>query len=93
MSQKIFDNDLVVIRENKVTLTLNKRTYIGMCILLLSKVLMHEFHCDYIKNKYGNNSKLLFTDTDSLMSEIQTEDVYKILATIKKCLTLVISDW
>ena len=93
MSQKIFDNDLVVIRENKVTLTLNKPTYIGMCILHLSKVLMYEFHYDYIKNKYGNNSKLLFTDTDSLMSEIQTEDVYKILATIKKCLTLVISDW
>ena len=93
MSQKIFDNDLVVIRENKVTLTLNKPTYIGMCILLLSKVLMYEFHYDYIKNKYGNNSKLSFTDTDSLMSEIQTEDVYKILATIKKCLTLVISDW
>ena len=93
MSQKIFDNDLVVIRENKVTLTLNKPTYIGMCILLLSKVLMYEFHYDYIKNKYGNNSKLLFTDTDSLMSEIQTEDVYKILATIKKCLTLLISDW
>ena len=93
MSQKIFDNDLVVIRENKVTLTLNKPTYIGMCILLLSKVLMYEFHYDYIKNKYGNNSKLLFTNTDSLMSEIQTEDVYKILATIKKCLTLLISDW
>ena len=93
MSQKIFDNDLVVIRENKVTLTLNKPTYIGMCILLLSKVLMYEFHYDYIKNKYGNNSKILFTDTDSLMSEIQTEDVYKILATIKKCLTLLISDW
>ena len=93
MSQKIFDNDLVVIRENKVTLTLNKPTYIGMCILHLSKVLMYEFHYDYIKNKYGNNSKLLFADTDSLMSEIQTEDVYKILATIKKCLTLVISDW
>ena len=93
MSQKIFDIDLVVIRENKVTLTLNKPTYIGMCILLLSKVLMYEFHYDYIKNKYGNNSKLLFTDTDSLMSEIQTEDVYKILATIKKCLTLLISDW
>ena len=73
MSQKIFDNDLVVIRENKVTLTLNKPTYIGMCILLLSKVLMHEFHYDYIKNKYGNNSKLLFTDTDNLMSEIQTD--------------------
>ena len=38
---------------------------------------MYKFHCDYIKNKYGNNSKLLFTDTDSLMYEIKTEDVYE----------------
>ena len=47
-----------------------------MCILELSEVLMHEFHYDYIKNKRGNNSRLLFTDTDSLMYEIKIEDVY-----------------
>ena len=28
-------------------------------------------------NKYGNNSRLLFTDTDSLIYEIKTEDVYE----------------
>ena len=65
MSHKIFDNDLVAIRKNIVTLTLNKPAYIGMCILESSKVLMYEFHCDYIKNNYGNNSRLLFTETDS----------------------------
>ena len=48
-----------------------------MCIFELSKVLMYEFLYDYIKNKYGNNSRILFTDTDSLMYEIKTEDVYK----------------
>ena len=36
-----------------------------------------EFHYDYIKNKYSNNSRLSFTDADSLMYEIKTEDVYK----------------
>ena len=36
--QKIFDNDLVPIRKNKVTLKLNKPAFIGMCILDLSKV-------------------------------------------------------
>ena len=77
ISRKIFDNNLVVIRKNKVTLRLNKPAYIGMCILELSKVLMYEFHYDYIKNKYGNNSRLLFIDTDSLMYEIKTEDVYE----------------
>ena len=43
---KIFDNDLVAIRKNIVTLTLDKPVYIGMCLLELSKVLMYEFHYD-----------------------------------------------
>ena len=38
---------------------------------------MHQFHYDYFKNKYDNKSKLLFADTDSLMYEIKTEDVYE----------------
>ena len=38
---------------------------------------MYEFHYDYIKNRYDNKSKLLFRDTDSLMYEIKTEDVYE----------------
>ena len=36
---------------------------------------MNEFHCDYIKNKYGNNARLLITDSDSLIHKIKTEDV------------------
>ena len=38
---------------------------------------MYEFHYDYIKNKYGSNSRLLFTDTDSLMYVIKTEDIFQ----------------
>ena len=49
MSHKIFDNDLVVIRKNKVTLTLNKPASIGISILELSKVLMYEFHTITLK--------------------------------------------
>ena len=90
MSHKIFDNDLVGIRNNKVTLTLNKPAYIGICILELRKVLMYELHCDYIQNKYGNNSRLLFTGTDNLMHEIKNEDVFADFSNDKKSLILVI---
>ena len=42
MPHKRIDNSLVAIRRNKVTLTLNKPAYIGMCILDLSKALIYE---------------------------------------------------
>ena len=58
MSHKMFDNNLVVIRKNKVALKLNKPAYIGMCILELSIVLMYEFYYYYIKNKYDKKSKI-----------------------------------
>ena len=85
MSHSIFDNDLVAIRKSKITLTPHKPAYIGMCILELSKVLIYEFHYDYIKNKYGNNSRL-FIETKSLMYEIKTEDFYKDFSNDKEML-------
>ena len=82
----------MAIRKSKVTLTPNKPAYVGICVLELSQVLMYEFHNDFIKNKYSNGSRLLFTDTDSLMYEITKLKIsMKILATIKKCLILVSS--
>ena len=83
MSQKIFDNNFVVIRKIKLALKLNKPAYIGMCMVELSKVLMYEFYYNYIKNKYGNKSKLLFTNND-LMYENKTEDVYEDFNSNKK---------
>ena len=61
----------------KLYLTLNKPGYLQMPILGLSKVLLYKFHNYYIKSKHSNKSRLLVTDTDSLMYEIKTEDVYE----------------
>ena len=77
VSSKIFNENLVAVHKIKETLTLNRPAYVGMCILDLSKTLMYDFHYNYIKDKYGNKAKLLFTDTDSLTYEIEAEDVYK----------------
>ena len=67
----------MAVHKIKGALTLNRPAYVGMCILNLSKTLMYDFHYKYIKEKYGNKVKLLFTDTDSLTYEIKAEDVYQ----------------
>ena len=74
---KIFNRNLVGVHSKKQIVTLNKPIYVGMFILDLSKTLMYDFHYKYIKNNYRDKAKLLFTDTDSLTYEIETEDVYK----------------
>ena len=76
-SQKIFSINFVVFHETKPVLTLDKPIYIGCNILDLSKLLMYEFHYNYIGIKYGSRAKLLFIDTDSLVYEIETSDVYE----------------
>ena len=77
VSSKIFNKNLMAVHKVKETLTLNRSAYVGMCILDLSKMLMYEFHYNYIKKKYNNRARPLFTDTDSLTYEIEAEDVHK----------------
>ena len=76
VNSKIFNENLMAVHKVKETLTLNRSAYVGMCILDLSKMLMYDFHYNYIKKKYNNRARLLFTDTDSLTYEIEAEDVY-----------------
>ena len=78
VSQKILDknfNFVTAIHKIRPVLTLDKPIYVGFSILDLSKLLMYEFHDKYIKTKY--NAKLFFTDTGSLVYEIETKDVYE----------------
>ena len=55
----------------------NKPIFVDQAILDISKTLMFDFHYNYIRKKYGDKAELLFTDTDSLMYLIQTEDFYQ----------------
>ena len=72
-----FSDNLVAIHMGKTEIYMNKPVQIGMSILDISKTLMYDFHYGYIKPKYGEKAKLLFTDTDSLKYLIKTEDFYK----------------
>ena len=76
----IFTENLISVHMSKTKLVFNKPVYVGMCILDVSKVLMYDFHYNYIKPKYNERALLLMTDTDSLCYEIETEDFYKDIA-------------
>ena len=65
MSHKIFD---------KVTLTINKLAYAGICIFHRGKVLMHKLHCDTLKVNLVTTQDYY---SSALMYEIKTEDVHE----------------
>ena len=73
----IFDDDLAGIHMHKKSLVLNRPMYVGMSVLDLSKHLMYDFYYNQMKVQYGERCQLLYTDTDSLLLEIETEDVYR----------------
>ena len=61
----------------KTEVKMNKPIYLGQAILDISKTLMYEFWYDYIKPKYGDKARLCYTDTDSFIMHIKTDDFYK----------------
>ena len=75
ITHRIFGKDYAAIHEIKPVVILNKLIYIGCTFLDLSKWKMYDFHYHYIKKNF--NSKLLFTDTDSLTYEIKSKIVYE----------------
>jgi hypothetical protein len=75
-SRTIFTENLVAVHMKKTKIVFNKPIYIGMSILDISKNCMYDFYYNVMKNKYNNNIKLLYMDTDSLIMEIKTDDFY-----------------
>ena len=65
----------MAVEMKKTNLKKIKPLYLGMSILDISKTLMYEFWYDYIKPKYGDRAKLRYTDTDSVIIYIKTEDL------------------
>ena len=74
---RAFDESTAAIELRKVICRIDKPFYVGFTVLELSKLHMYRFHYNVIKPKYGEKARLLFTDTDSLMYEIETGDYYQ----------------
>ena len=74
---KAFEGGITAVHMLKSTVTLNKPIYVGQAILDISKAMMFNFWYGYIKPRYEDKARLLYTDTDSLIMWIETEDIYK----------------
>ena len=75
ITHKIFGKNYAAIHEIKPVLTLKKSIYVGFTVLELRKLLMYDFHYNFVKNHF--DAELLFTDTGSLAYEIKSENVYE----------------
>ena len=67
----------MAIEMKKTRIKMTKPLYLGMSILHISKLLMDEFWYDYIIPEYGDRVKLFYTDTDSFIIYIKTEDFFE----------------
>jgi len=73
---KEFHESLYAVSMKKKKVDLDKPLFIGLAVLELSKLLMYEFYYDYFKLKYPE-ATVLYTDTDSLIINVPTVDIYK----------------
>ena len=63
---------------------MNKPVYLGMSKLDISKTLMYKFWYDYIKPKYEDRVKLWYTDTDSFIIHVITEDFFVNISDVER---------
>ena len=76
----LISENLSIIEMKRIKVKMNKSIYLGLPILEISKLLMYEFWYDYMKPEYGDYVNLCYTDTDSFIMNIKTEDFYKDVA-------------
>ena len=76
-TRKYFTEKWLGIEIKKKKVTMNKPLYLGTTILDIIKTLMYKFWYDYIKPKYEDRAKLCYTDTDSFIIYIFTEDFFQ----------------
>ena len=59
---------------------MKKPVYLGLSILEINKTLMYEFWYDFMQPQYNDNVKLCYTDTDTFIINIKTNDFYEDIA-------------
>ena len=78
-ARSIFDENLVAIKLGQIRVLLDKPFYIGFCVLDLSKTCVYDFHYNFMRKIVGDDCKILYTDTDSLIYEIEDKCPYALM--------------
>ncbi len=73
----IINENLVGVEMTKSVVKLNKPIFIGLTVSELSKLHMYQFYYDVLKDKYKDKIQLAYTDTDSFILYVETEDLYE----------------
>ena len=81
---KQFSENLLAIEMKKTKVKMIKTGYLGMSILDISKTLIYKVWFDCIKPKYEDRAKPGYTDTDSFIIHVITEDFLKTLLAMLK---------
>ena len=74
-STKCASKHLLVMEMKKIEVKINKPIYLGRAVLNLSETLMFEY--GYLKPMHGDKIRLCYTDTNSFIMHIKTDDFYK----------------
>ena len=70
-------NRLCLVESKPIKTFFNKPIFMGTAILETSKLHMYKFWYNHLKPKYGNKVQLKYTDTDSFVIKVETDDIYK----------------
>ena len=76
---------LYFLEMGKECIVYNKPSYVGACILDVSKKLMLDFHYGFMKEQYGDKATMLYTDTDSLVYKVETDNIFNDISALECC--------
>ncbi len=75
---------LYLIETHKTKIVYDKPVYVGCAVLDLSKLHMMDFHYNVMQEAFGDKAKVIYSDTDSYVYEIENENAYQWIAENKQ---------
>lgn len=74
-SFNVINENVVGVEYSKQQVVLDKPIIVGFCILEISKMIMADFYYNTMKKQFCQRLSLLYTDTDSLLVKIESDNL------------------